>query len=156
MSTPVFQQITTKLDQLNIEYKTAHHDPTRTSADAARIRGVDLHSGAKAIVVKGKKSGAYFLFVMPADLKMDNQKAKAAAGEAVAFARDVEEVTGCVPGSVPPFGSVIGLRTFVDPRLAENEIINFNAGSITDSIEMRYEDYLAAEKPEVVEIAKEI
>jgi len=72
----------------------------------------------------------------------------------VSFTQDPEAVTGCVPGSVPPFGLVIELKTYCDPRLAENETINFNAGSLTDSITMRYRDYLPVEKPEVVEIGK--
>ncbi len=151
---PRLDQITARLDAAGIVYNLSHHDPTRTSEDAARVRGVSLHAGAKAIVVKGKKTDTHYLFVMPADLKLDNGKAKAAVGEAVGFASDVEAVTGCVPGSVPPFGSVIGLKTFMDPRLGENEKINFNAGSLTDSIDMRYEDYVAIEKPTIVEIAK--
>ena len=61
-----------------------------------------------------------------------------------------------MPGSVPPFGSLLGLKTFVDPHLAENDIIHFNAGSLTDSVSMRYEDWLAVEKPVIIEIAKSV
>lgn len=143
-----------KLDTAGIQYTLSHHEPTRTSEDASRIRGVSMHSGAKAIVTKGHKTGTHYLFVMPADLKLDNAKAKAAVGEPVGFATDVEAITGCVPGSVPPFGSVLGLQTYMDPRLGENDIINFNAGSLTDSIGMRYEDYVKVEQPKIVEIAK--
>ena len=143
-----------KLDAAGITYELSHHDPTPTSADAARVRGVDLHTGAKAIVTKGHKTGKHYLFVLPADMKLDNKKARDTVGENVGFAADVEAVTGCVPGSVPPFGSVIGLPTFVDRHLAENDIINFNAASLTDSVAMKYSDYLAIEQPIVVEIAK--
>lgn len=62
--------------------------------------------------------------------------------------------SGCVPGSVPPFGSIIGLPTYVDVRLAENEIIHFNAGSLTDSVRMPYKAYIEIEKPIVSNIAK--
>ena len=51
------------------------------------------------------------------------------------------------PGSVPPFGSVIGLKTYVDRSLLENEEISFNAGSLTNSIKMKLKDYLNVEKP---------
>jgi len=156
MSTPVYKNIVALLDSHGCVYETQHHEPTLTSQIAADVRGVSLESGAKAIVAKGHKTGNYFLFVMPAHLKLWGGAAKRACGEAVGFAKNCEELTGCVPGSVPPFGSVIGLKTYVDPRLKENEIIHFNAGSLTDSVSMRCEDYLKIEQPVVVEIAKEI
>ena len=149
---PVFTKIISLLDSSQIEYQTFHHEPTVTSEDAARIRGVDLHAGAKALVIQGKKTEQHWLFVMPADLRFDDKKAKALVGENVRFAPDPEIVTGCVKGSVPPFGSVIGLKTYVDNRLANNDIIHFSAGSLTDSIAMKYSDYIAIEKPEVVDI----
>lgn len=150
----VFDRIKELLDANKIVYTLEHHVPTLTSAIAAEVRGVSMHSGAKAIVTKGQKTGKYYLFVMPADLKLDNAAVKATVGEAVGFASDVEAVTTCVPGSVPPFGSIIGLPTYLDDRLAENEEIHFNAGSLTDSVTMRYEDYLRLEKPTVTRIAK--
>jgi Ala-tRNA(Pro) deacylase len=54
---------------------------------------------------------------------------------------------------VPPFGSVVGLSTYCDQRLAENDSINFNAGSLTDSIRMQYEDYVKVEQPQLVDIS---
>ena len=149
------QDIINLLDTGEIPYTLSHHEPTRTSEDAARIRGVAMHSGAKAILTKGHKTGTHYLFVMPADLKLDSQKVKSVVGEAVGFEQDLQGVTGCMPGSMPPFGSVFGIRTIVDTRLSENVIIHFNAGSLTDSVQMKYEDYLLVEKPEVREIAKE-
>lgn len=151
----VFEKICALLDARGIQYKTAHHEPTRTSEDAARIRGVSMESGAKALVVRGNKTHTHYLCVIPANLKLDSKKAKDALGEPISFAGDPTAVTGCVPGSVPPFGSVVGLKTYCDPRLASNEIINFNAGSLTDSIAMQYQDYIVVENPTLIEIAKE-
>ncbi len=150
----IFERIIQLLDAEHIVYQLQHHEPTRTSAIAAEVRGVSMHAGAKAIVTTGHKTGKHYLFVMPADLKLDNAAVKALLGEPIGFASDVEAVTTCVPGSVPPFGSIIGLPTYLDERLAENEEIHFNAGSLTDSVTMRYEDYLRLEKPTVVRIAK--
>ena len=154
MSTPTYNKIIQTLDAHGCVYETQHHEPTLTSEIASRVRGVSMYSGAKAIVTHGDKTGAHYLFVMPADMKLWGSAAKRACGESVGFAQNPEEVTGCVPGSVPPFGSLLDLKTFVDPHLAENEIIHFNAGSLTDSVSMRYEDWLTIEKPTVVEIAK--
>ena len=152
MSTPVFAKICALLDERGIEYKKVHHEPMGKSQEVALLRGVDLHSGAKALVVRGSKTKTYYLCVVPADLRLDGKKFKTIVGESISFAQDTELVTGCVPGSVPPLGSVIGLKTYCDARLAENEFINFNAGSLTDSIEMKYTDYLIVEQPQLVDI----
>lgn len=153
--TAVFAKIKSLLDENNVTYETEHHEPTITSADAARIRGSSMHACAKALVIRGSKSGNHFLFVMPADLRMSSKKVTAIIGEKFSFAPEPEAVTGCVRGSVPPLGSVVGLKTYCDQRLAESDIINFNAGSLTDSIEMKYSDYIAIEKPEIVDITEE-
>lgn len=152
MSTPIFTKICALLDERGIVYKKVHHEPMGKSQEVALLRGVDLHSGAKALVVRGSKTKMHYLCVIPADLRLDGKKVKAVVGENISFAQDTTEVTGCVPGSVPPLGSVISLKTYCDSRLGENEVINFNAGSLTDSIEMKYTDYLTVEQPQLVDI----
>lgn len=150
----VLKKICELLDHHGAPYHVSHHEPTYTSEQAAAIRGVKLSSGAKALVVRGSKTKQHVLCVMPADRKLDSKAVKQVLGESVSFATNPAEITGCVPGSVPPFGSVVGLKTYCDRRLADNETINFNAGSLTDSIAMRYEDYIRVERPEMVEIGK--
>lgn len=59
-------------------------------------------------------------------------------------AEELHALTGLVPGSVPPFGApVLPFELFLDDSLFEHERIAFNAGSLTDSILMSREDYLA-------------
>jgi Ala-tRNA(Pro) deacylase len=150
----VNQKILTLLDRCGVKYDTQHHEAVTTSVDAARVRGVSMHAGAKALVIQGKKSGTHWLCVMPADLRFADKKFEALVGEKVSFAKAPEDVTGCVKGSVPPYGSVLGLKTYCDPKLAENDTIHFNAGSLTDSVTMPYADYARLEKPTFVDITE--
>lgn len=154
MNESVHSKILALLDENGVKYDRQHHEAVTTSADAARVRGVSMHAGAKALVIQGRKSGTHWLCVMPADLRFADKKFEALVGEKVSFAKSPEEVTGCVKGSVPPFGSVLGLKTWCDRRLAENEIIHFNAGSLTDSVTMPYADYARIEKPEFIDITE--
>ncbi len=154
MSLSVFERICAMLDTAGVVYELSHHAPVITSEEASRVRGVDMHTGAKALVMRTDKTKQYVLFVLPADLRLDKKKVKVLIGESVSFADDPATVTGCVRGSVPPFGSALGLTTYCDQRLADNLKINFNAGSLTDSVQMKYEDYLALERPKVVDIAE--
>ena len=148
----VFESIKQKLDEKGIEYTLTHHEEVRTSEEAARVRGVSQHTGAKALVLFGSKKKMNWLFVLPADMQLDSKKARLIVGDNVTFAMDVEKVVDCVRGSVPPFGSLLGLQTYCDAHLAENEEINFNAGTLTDSIKMKYADYIAIENPTIVDI----
>ena len=60
-----------------------------------------------------------------------------------------------IPGTVPPFGSVLGVRTFVDNAITERKELAFNIGLLTESIiEFDVQDYLHFEdNAEVVDIA---
>jgi Ala-tRNA(Pro) deacylase len=148
MAATVFNRIETKLGEAGVGCTVERHAPVYTSEEASRVRGTPLQSGAKALVVKAGE--AFVLLVMPADRKMDSRQARLAlAVKSIRFAtrEEVEQLTGLLPGSIPPFGSLFGLPTYCDPALAENLSINFNAGDHGISISMTAADYLAVEQP---------
>lgn len=124
-------------------FREVHHEPTRTSEDSARARGEELRTGGKALLIK--VDAAFRLFVLSADRKLDSTAIKQRFGaKKTRFAtpEELKELTGLVPGSVPPFGRpILPFPLFVDPSVFENERIAFNAGSLTDSIVMAVDDY---------------
>ncbi len=131
------------LDGAGAIYRQVHHAATLTSEDSARARGEELRIGGKALLLK---VGVQFrLFVLSAERKPDSDAIKQKFGvKKVRFATPEEllELTGLVPGSVPPFGEpILPFELYVDPSTFENEKIAFNAGSLTDSIVMLAEDY---------------
>ena len=153
----VLVRLTTLLKEAGIEFLQTHHAPVYTSAEAAAVRGVSLHSGAKALIVKGED--AFLMAVLPADLSLDSGALRTIlATKRLRFAtkEEVLELTGLTPGSIPPFGSLFGLPTFCDKRLGENDRINFNAGSHGDSIQMSYADYLKFESPRMAAVSKAV
>jgi Ala-tRNA(Pro) deacylase len=151
----VFRHLVTALKEAGIPFVHTHHEPVYTSVQAAAVRGVSLHSGAKALIVKGGKE--FVMAVMPADMSLDSQAMrKHLACKRLRFATkdEVLSLTGLTPGSIPPFGSLFRLETICDEHLADNERINFNAGSHTDSIQMAYQAYCTRESPRIARIAK--
>jgi Ala-tRNA(Pro) deacylase len=153
MAASVFDRLHDKLQQAGIVFTVLQHAPVFTSEEAAAVRGTSLASGAKALVVKAGES--FVLLVLPADRKLDSRKARAGLGvKALRFAtrEEVEQLTGLQPGSIPPFGSLFGLRTSCDLALAANESINFNAGDHAISVQMGYGDFAAVEKPRMMEL----
>jgi len=130
------------LDSEGVEYGVTHHEPVTTSEAAAAVRGVDLNTGAKAMVVKGKDGFA--LAVLAADRKVDWKLLAPFVGKSPRFAtaEELQELTGLSKGAVPPFGRLFGLRTIYDESLRDVDRVNFNAGSHTDSVSMRREDMI--------------
>ncbi|MEK6800203.1 MAG: YbaK/EbsC family protein [Planctomycetota bacterium] len=152
---PVFLQLVERLRAAGIEFRHLHHAPVYTSAEAAAVRGVALHSGAKALILKA--GDAFVMAVLPADCGLDSGALRRLLNSKhmrFATKEEVLEVTGLTPGSIPPFGSLFDLPTLCDTGLADNERINFNAGSHADSVQMRYVDYLALESPRLAVFAK--
>ena len=148
------------LERAGAAFTTSTHAPCRTSEDAAAVRGATLASGAKAILVRAKTGAAaseFVLVVIAADQKLDSKACKKALGaKSISFASEAEvlEITGCVPGAVPPFGSAWGLRTLMDTSVQEQgATINFNAGLRTFSVlGLAVADYVRAEAPTVCRV----
>jgi len=151
----VLDQIKNLLDKNSINYKVLTHEPVHTSKEAAAIRGVDLSSGAKALVFRSK--GEFVMVVIAGDKRVDMKKLKRVlSSQSVSLAHpdEVLEVTHCKIGSVPPFGNLFQIPTFLDRSLFRNEIINFNAGRFDTSITMKIAAFQRAVEPKVVDVAE--
>ena len=136
------------LDDNNIEYKVLTHERVYTSEQAAKIRGVPLSSGVKAMVAKSEKG--FFLILVPGNKKIDFDKLMPKIGKAkLASAEDVFRLTGCEVGSVHPFGNLFGLQIFMDRHILDNQTVNFNAGLHEISINMSSRDMAEIIKPEI-------
>ncbi len=151
----VHARITALLDAAGVPYRELHHEPTRTSEESARARGEELKNGGKSLLLK--VGDGFRLFVFSAALALDSRALKDRfATRYVRFATKEEllELTGLVPGSVPPFGRpVLPFDLHVDVSIVANERIAFNAGSLTDSIIMAVPDYLRVAAPTVFRFA---
>ena len=151
----VFERLHALLTASNIPFTHTSHRAVFTSQEAAEVRGCPLNSGAKALVIKA--GDAFFMIVLPADLALDSGATRRLLGsKQIRFAsrEEVLSITGLTPGSIPPFGSLFGLSTVCDERLAANEFINFNAGRHTDSFQMKYEDWLRHEAPRLARVGR--
>jgi prolyl-tRNA editing enzyme YbaK/EbsC (Cys-tRNA(Pro) deacylase) len=147
---PILEKIRRLLDAAGVVYREVHHPPTYTSEESAGARGEELRTGGKALLIKGGDE-VYRLFVLPADRKADSGVIRRELNLRklrFATAEELMQLTGLVPGSVPPFGPpVLPFELFVDSLLLDNERIAFNAGSLTDSIILAVDDYLTVARP---------
>ena len=151
----MFAAIEALLKQKGISYRHIHHPPTKTSEESAKARNEPLKIGSKALLLKVGKE--FRLFVLSAELKINSAAIRAYFGEKsirFASAEELKKLTGLEPGAIPPFGRpILPFPIYVDPSILENELIAFNAGSLTDSIIMDIKDYRDAAKPKMFEFA---
>jgi prolyl-tRNA editing enzyme YbaK/EbsC (Cys-tRNA(Pro) deacylase) len=148
----VLAAIRAALERAGAEWRELEHEPTRTSEDSARVRGEPLRVGAKALLVKADEG--FVLLVLSAARKLDSRKLRAALGvrkTRFASADELMELTGLVPGSVPPFGEpVLCFPLYVDRSVIDNDRVAFNAGSLTRSVIVAREAWQAAARPTAV------
>jgi Ala-tRNA(Pro) deacylase len=138
----VLENIKRILDAKGISYHISEHAAVYTSEDAARVRGVDVRTGVKALVTKTAEGGLLLILVR-ADKRADLESIALMEGTRklkLASPQEVLEATGCEIGSVPPFGHVTKLKTYFDREILENEEVNFNAGLHTVSVRMNAKD----------------
>ncbi len=103
----MFEEIENWLKSNNIEFRTVQHEPTLTSDQSAKARGENLSIGGKALVMK--VGNEFKLFVINASKKIDSSAIKKYFGvKRLRFTNQEEliELTGLVPGSIPPFGKL--------------------------------------------------
>src|SRR5580704_18019088 len=143
MNAPVANTVTERLRRLLVErgvsFREVEHAPTLTSVESAAARGEPLGVGAKALLLR--TDDVYRLFVLPADLRLDSASVKrhlALKRLRFATAEELLELTGLVPGSVPPFGEpVLPFPLLADTTIGERyERVAFNAGTLTNSFIM--------------------
>ncbi len=138
-----FEKIVSFLKEKKASFEVLEHEPVFTSAHAAIECGTALSAGVKAMVLQSNH-GRFFLFCLPADKKIDLEKATVITNELRLFlaqSSEVLRVTGCEVGSVSPFsGALSGLQTFFDQSILDNEIVVFNAGLHSCSVRMKSVD----------------
>jgi Ala-tRNA(Pro) deacylase len=164
MTTETFLQIKKILDDAKVDYTHLTHDHVHTSADAALIRGTNIEDAAKAIILKVQSrnnsldsSYSFIQAIIPADQRIDLKKLKIildSKNVSLASPDEVLERTGCTVGSVPPFGKLFNIPIFLDESILKKDFIVFSAGTHTDSIQMKAQDYFAVLEPNIVEIKK--
>ena len=136
----------------NVDYQLYEHEPVYTSQEAAVARGVELKTGCKSMVLKTEEEKFELANVAARALKLERL-----TGNKLRFAtrEEVLQATNCEPGSVPPFGELFGLPTFLDESISENDFVNFNICMLTKSVKIKRQDLLKIMEPKISKFSKE-
>ena len=136
----------------NVEYSVIRHPEAFTAQETAESAHVSGTRIAKTVIVN--IDGDMAMAVLPANHKVMLQDLREITGaDDIRFASEEEfedMFPGCETGAMPPFGNLYGMEVFVDPSLAQQDEILFNAGNHRDLIKMRYKDFERLVEPQVL------
>lgn len=154
--TATHQRLIALLSQEGASWREVSHEPVGKCEAVSEIRGTALGQGAKALVCKVKGNGVnqHVLAILSADQQADLAQLAAHLGglrASLASPAEVDELTGCVFGAIPPFSFHPKLKLVADPLLFERySEVAFNAGVLDKSVILKTEDYLRIAQPELV------
>ncbi len=146
------------LRQQGVAYEVQRHRQAFTAQEVAQAEHVPGRRVAKVVVIWA--DGRMAMLALPAPMKVDLEQVGAAIGaQQVRLAHEEELAVAfedCEVGAMPPFGNLYDLPVYVDPALAENETIVIQAGTHTETISLRYEDFARLVQPRVVAFARQL
>lgn len=144
------------LDNQGISYEILTHRETFSSGEEARAAGEVPSHVAKTLVIK--TSNGDVLAVLPASERIDVHKLRDILNDNHARLATEEEMAHDYAqyelGAVPPLGELIGDTVVLDQQLEQADEILFAAGTHSDSIKMRGEDFLKLVHPHVADLAE--
>lgn len=160
IGTATHNQLITLLAGEGARFRVMEHEAVGKCEAVSEIRGTELGQGAKALVCKVKGNGVkkHVLAILAADQQADLSRLACHFGglkASLASPAEVDALTACVFGAIPPFSFHPDLTLVADPLLFERfDEIAFNAGLLEKSVIMDTQDYLRIARPELVEFRK--
>lgn len=133
------QRLVALLTQENARYRVVNHEAVGKCEAVCKVKGNGVNQHVLAILAADQQ----------ADL---SQLASHLGGlrASLASPAEVDMLTGCVFGAIPPFSFHPNLKLVADPLLFERfDEIAFNAGLLEKSVIMNTQDYLRIARPEL-------
>lgn len=149
--------VTDYLERRAVAFEVANHPRAVTSMEEARALGITADEVVKTVAVSTDRGLA--LLVLPASRRLDLRLARAAVGDQaarLATEDELERTFGeCELGALPPLGSLLGVRAYLDPEVLEHDTVMFAAGTQTESVKARPADLFRDEQVQVTRLIKE-
>ncbi len=151
------QALRKSFDEAGIEYEVVEHAVAFAAQRIAATEHIPGHQFAKSVVVMADEKPA--LVVLPAPLYIDFEALKGSLGaKDVRLARESEFSAlfpECEVGAMPPFPGENRVPIYLDVSMLTSPRIVFEAGSHTETVGMKTDDYMRLASPQVIEFARE-
>ena len=154
---PILKKLKDLLDEARVEYEIHNHPLAYTAQEIASRQHFSGKEMAKVVIIE--VDGRLLMGVIPGSRRINLNTAKTSLGaKAVRLASEAEFTShfpDCEIGAMPPFGNLFGLPVVVDPALAKDEHIYFNAGNHVQTVRLKYNDFTELAKPQIARLVEE-
>jgi len=153
---PIMRKLKEILNEARVSYEVYNHPLAYTAQEIAAKQHFSGDEMAKVVMLN--VDGALVMGVVMGSQKINLARAKQSLGaNEVRLATEDEfipQFPDCEIGAMPPFGNLFGLPVYVDPALAQDESIYFNAGNHVQTIRMHYKDFERLVQPRSVQLTE--
>jgi Ala-tRNA(Pro) deacylase len=137
------------LSDHDVPYTPVPHKPAYTAQEEAAVTHTPGRAWAKTVVCLADH--VPILVVLPADRFVDERRLRRVTGAADVRLATEQELAELYPGmevgAMPPLGPLYAQRVYIDEALAAQPEIVFHAGTHTDAVRMRYDDFVSLVQP---------
>ena len=155
---PILKRLKAALDEAKVSYEVYNHALAYTAQEIAAKQHFSGNQMAKVVMLE--VDDQLIMAVVRGNDKIDLKEVRDSLGARhVRLATEDEFVARfpeCEMGAMPPFGNLFGLKVYVDPALARDECIYFNAGNHVQTVHMKYKDFARLVQPETKRLTSEM
>jgi len=153
----ILKRLKEMLDGAKITYEVYNHALAYTAQEIAAKQHVSGNELAKVVMLEADDQ--LVMGVVRGNDKIGLHIVEESLGARhVRLATEDEFISRfpeCEIGAMPPFGNLFGVKVYVDPALAKDEYIYFNAGNHVQTVRLKYKDFARLVQPTVVRLAGE-
>lgn len=145
------------LDEAKVPYEVYNHPLAYTAQEIAAKQHVSGNELAKVVMIEADDE--LVMGVVRGNDKINLHMVEDSLGVRHARLATEDEFVArfpeCEIGAMPPFGNLYGLKVYVDPALAKDEYIYFNAGNHVQTVRLKYVDFARLVQPQPARLAGE-
>jgi Ala-tRNA(Pro) deacylase len=153
----ILKKLKALLDEAKIPYEVYNHALAYTAQEIAAKQHFSGNEMAKVVMIEA--DDRLVMGVVRGNDKVNTHLVEESLAVRKARLATEDEFIArfpeCEIGAMPPFGNLFGLKVYVDPALAKDEYIFFNAGNHVQTVHMKYQDFAKLVQPEVVRLVGE-
>ncbi|MGO1499867.1 MAG: aminoacyl-tRNA deacylase [Marinobacter sp.] len=146
------QQLKEFLDEANVEYMCLTHPPAFTAQELAHHVKIAGDKVVKTVIIE--LDGKMAMLVMPATWRVRwDSLSRILDTDFVDLADEQEfqdRFPDCEVGAMPPFGNLFGMTVYCAEPLTEQSELAFAAGSHTETLHIKTQDFLNLVQPMVL------
>ena len=145
------------LDEAKVSYEVCNHPLAYTAQEIAQRQHVSGDQIAKVVMLKVDDKLVMAVITGSQKIHLPAVRASLGAYEVTLATEDefISRFPDCEIGAMPPFGNLFDLPVYVDPVVAKDETIYFNAGNHVQTVRIRYQDFDKLVNPQVVRLTEE-